>query len=79
MKGTSKYGVPILWGDSKETQEAFKNGDIILATGSTVVNGSLPELLSLAETSHTPIYFYGTSIAGTAKLLHLNHLCYEAA
>lgn len=78
MKGTSKYGVPILWGDKAETQEVFTASDVVLATGSTIVNGSLPELLELSATTHTPIYFYGTSIAGTAKLMHLNHLCYEA-
>jgi hypothetical protein len=79
MRGTSKYGVPILWGDSAETQAVFSASDLILATGSTIVNGSLPGLLELAEQTHTPIYFYGTSIAGAAKILHLNHLCYEAA
>lgn len=53
--------------------------DLILATGSTVINGSVPHLLELANNHQKPIFFYGTSIAGTAQLMGLNHLCFEAS
>lgn len=79
MVGQQKYAVPILWGDDAETTNAFEKSDLILATGSTIVNGSFPQLLERSDRHKKPIFFYGTSIAGTAKLMGLNHLCFEAS
>ena len=79
LRGASKHGVPILWGDDENTERVFSRSDVVLSTGSTVVNGSLPNLLALSEKFQTPIFFYGTSIAGTARLMSLNHLCFEAS
>lgn len=79
QRGSSKFGVPIQWGDEKETAELFQQCDLVLATGSTVVNGSLPGLLSLAEEAAVPLFFFGTSIAGTAELMNLKRYCFEAA
>lgn len=78
QRGKEKYGVEIKWGDEDETAELFKTSDIVLATGSTVVNGSLPGLLKLAEVHNSPIKFYGTSIAGTAELMNLQRFCFKA-
>ena len=78
-RGSIKNGVPIQWGDSAATERLFERSDLVLATGSTVVNGTLPQLLELAEEKATPIYFYGTTIAGIAILMNLNHLCFKAA
>lgn len=79
QRGNSKYGVPIKWGDEEETAELFEKSDLVLATGSTIVNGSLPGLLHLAARFDTEIYFYGTSIAGAADLMNLKRFCFEAA
>lgn len=79
QRGSRKFGVPIKWGDEQETDELFKQSDFVLATGSTVVNGSLPRLLELAEQEVVPICFFGTSIAGTAELMNLKRYCFEAA
>lgn len=79
QRGNSKFGVEIKWGDDQETAELFEQSDLVLATGSTVVNGSLPGLLELAEKNSVPICFFGTSIAGTAKLMNLKRYCCEAA
>jgi uncharacterized protein (DUF4213/DUF364 family) len=78
QRGSSKFGVPIKWGDELETNSLFKQSDLVLATGSTVVNGSLPGLLKLADKNDIPVFFYGTSIAGTAELMELNRYCFEA-
>lgn len=75
----SKYGVPIKWGDDQETAELFQKSELVLATGSTIVNGSLPGLLKLSEDCQTDIIFYGTTIAGAAKLMNLKRFCFEAA
>ena len=79
LRSTKKFGVPIRWGNEWETKRLFRDSEVVLATGSTVVNGSLPNLLQLAEISQTQIFFYGTSIAGTADLMGLKRFCFEAA
>ena len=79
FRGQTKFGVPIEWGDRAALDNLFARADLVLATGSTVVNGSLPEILDLAERSAVPVYFFGTSIAGAAHLLGLNRLCFQAA
>jgi len=79
QRGSSKFGVPITWGDEKETAKLFEQSDLVLATGSTVVNGSLPGLLTLASDNAVSLFFFGTSIAGTAELMNLKRYCFEAA
>ncbi len=61
-RGETKYGVPIQWGDERETAALFKRSAVVLATGSTVVNGTLPGLLELGERLRRPIFFYGTAL-----------------
>lgn len=79
FRGHTKFGVPITWSDRESLEELFSRADLVLVTGSTIVNGSLLEILNLAERSAVPIYFFGTSIAGAAHLLGLNRLCFQAA
>jgi len=77
-KGIIKFGVPILWGDLENTEEIFKGSDIVLCTGTTVVNGSIESMLKLSEKYRIPIIFYGTTIAGTAELMGLERLCFRS-
>jgi hypothetical protein len=79
FRGQLKYGVPITWGTQQALVELFAKADLVLATGSTIVNGSLVEIVHLAERSRVPVYFYGTSIAGAARLMGLHRLCYRPA
>ena len=73
-----KFGVTIDWGDDQGMEELFQKTDLILATGSTVVNGSLSDIINLAEKHQKLLYFYGTTIAGTARLMDLKHLCFQS-
>lgn len=73
-----KYGVPIGWGDDKGLEKAFEASDVVLATGSSSSNGSLAHILNMSETYNTPVYFYGVTIAGAARLMGLNHLCFKS-
>lgn len=79
QRDSTKYGVSIQWGDELETAELFQQSQLVLATGSTVVNGSLPRLLDLAQEYQSEIIFFGTTIAGTAELMNLKRFCFEAA
>ncbi len=74
-----KYGVFIRWGDMQGMKDIFKNSELVLATGSTVVNGSVVNILDFAQVYNRPVYFYGTTIAGVAQLMDLNRLCFKSS
>ena len=77
-RGQIKSGVSIGWGDKHGMEELFKKNDVVLATGSTIVNGSLPYILNLADKYNRFLGLYGTTVAGTAHLMKLNHLCFKS-
>ncbi len=45
--------------------------DLLMVTGSTIINGTIDQFISL----ETPVIFFGTTIAGPAKLLGSKHFC----
>jgi len=65
---TIKSGVKVE--DSGAYKEIVKWADLILATGTTLVNDTIDNF-----TGYVPIIFYGITISGAAKLLNLNHFC----
>ncbi len=73
-----RYGLPI-WDGNKKVERLFENSDVVLATSSTVVNGTMPRLISLAERYKRPIYFYGITGAGPAEILGLKRLCFRSS
>ena len=73
-----KYGVSI-WDGGEMTEELFKTCDVILATGSTIINDSLSQLISLSDQYQKPLYLYGTTIAGASRLLNLKRLCFQSS
>ncbi len=68
--GEEKYGVVIESGICG-MQEVEAWADLFLVTGSTVCNGSIVDFLNLNK----PVIYFGTTIAGTAKLLGLSRFC----
>lgn len=46
--------------------------DLVLCTGSTVCNGSITDFLGLGD----KVIFYGTTLAGAARLMGLPRLCF---
>ncbi|MDD5010313.1 MAG: DUF364 domain-containing protein, partial [Syntrophorhabdaceae bacterium] len=52
------------------TEEVLAWGDIILATGSTCVNGTITKFLG-----NRPVIFYGVSVAGVAKACGFDRYC----
>lgn len=67
--GKKKFGVEIEGAD--QTADAMEWCDAILATGSTIVNGTLPIFLDTGK----PTLFYGVTIAAAASILNLNTFC----
>ena len=56
----------------KMTAEAITWCDLIFATGSTVVNGTITDFINKGK----PVLFYGVTISATAKILNLNTYCH---
>ena len=69
-----KFGQIILDG-SKDMKDAVRWSDLVLATGSTLVNDTIDEILALA--GKDKVIFYGVTIAGAASLLNLNRICFS--
>ena len=72
--GTEKYGILVEDGTHK-SEEVCEWADVILCTGSTLTNETILYFYELALHGRE-IMFYGTTIAGAAKLLDLRRLCY---
>jgi len=53
------------------TLEAIKDSDLVLATGSSLINGTIPEFLNLDK----PVIFFGVTISGASKILNLRTYC----
>lgn len=68
--GTKEYGVLIEDGEKKK-EEVLNWCEIIVSTGSTIVNQTIENYMFCEK----PTIFYGTTIAGTAKLLGLEKFC----
>jgi hypothetical protein len=60
----------------ERNRNAIEGADLILATGSTLVNASIDDIRDWADTK--PLYFFGVTIAAAAYELALNRLCFEA-
>ena len=71
--GQTRYGVVVEDGTLEAIQKDVCDwAELILCTGSTVCNGTIVNYLPLKE----KILFYGTSLAGAAKLMGLSRLCF---
>ncbi len=66
--GTRKYGPLIESTDA--VSEALDWADLLLVTGSTIINGTLPDFLGAK-----PVIFYGTTVAGAAHLMGWELFC----
>jgi hypothetical protein len=70
--GSTKCGVAI---DGPERfHDNARWAGAIFATGSTVVNGTIDEIINAGRST----YFYGVTIAGVSNLLGLKQFCYVA-
>jgi len=59
----TRYGV-LIWDGRKMAEELFK---------------TLSQLISLSDKYQRPLYLYGTTIAGTSKILNLERLCFQSS
>lgn len=71
--GSVRYGVNVL--DGMDSSKMFERCQLILITGSSLVNGTIDDLMENAKRHKRRVVFYGTTIAGTAYLLGLERWC----
>jgi len=59
----------------KDIAELVEWCDVGLVTGSSVVNGTINEILDRFEAAGKPVVFFGNTISGVAALLKLERIC----
>lgn len=52
-----------------------KSCQLLLATGSTLANGTIDDLMEAASGCNSRVVFYGSTAAGAAYLLGLERWC----
>ncbi len=72
--GTLKYNIPI-WDGRTRTEELVRESDVVLATGTTLGNGSFDGIWSLIQQYNKPYLFYGVTVAGISELMGINRIC----
>jgi len=72
--GKKRFGNIILAGADCTKTDIVKWADLVFATGSTIVNGTIDDIITVY--SLDKVVFYGVTIAGTAELLDLKRICF---
>jgi hypothetical protein len=71
--GSVRCGVKVL--DGMDSSDIFERCQLVLMTGSTLVNGTINDLMENANCHKRRVVYYGTTIAGTACLMGLERWC----
>ncbi len=69
-----KFGV-MIWGGGEMTKELIKQSDIILITGTTIVNGTFDPIMQGVQNDRKDYLIYGVTGAGICHLMGLNRIC----
>lgn len=63
---------------NKHQNDIISNSSLVLATGSTIVNNSIDDIIEVSYQNKKTLIFFGVTIAGPAELLGLNRLCFKS-
>ncbi len=69
-----KYGVKV-WDGNEMTEELIKQSDVILITGTTIVNGTFDPIMRGVQNDRKDYLIYGVTGAGICQLMGLNRIC----
>ena len=72
--GSSKYGIEV-WDGQRDLSRLVEWSEVGLVTGSSIVNGTIDEIIKRFRDCGKPLVFFGNTISGTAALLDLDRLC----
>ncbi|SCK04604.1 Domain of uncharacterised function (DUF364) [uncultured Clostridium sp.] len=70
--GENKYGVIVEDGIKAYDEVVLNWAEVILCTGSTLCNGSIVNFIDIEK----EVIFYGTTVAGAAKVFNLKRICF---
>lgn len=76
--GRRVHGTEI-WDGVMRTDDLVKTAQLVLATGSTVANNTIDDLLQLAARHGVPVILYGVTAAAVCHLCAIPRLCLLAA
>ncbi len=71
----NKFGVKVMDG-SKSTLKLVKESNLVLLTGTTLVNGTFEHIYNRIKKHDKNYIIYGVTCAGVCQLLGLNRLCF---
>ena len=72
--GNSKYGVEV-WDGQTDLRRLAQWAEVGLATGSSIVNGTIDQIVRCFNDDARPLVFFGNTISGAAVLLDIDRLC----
>ena len=72
--GSSKYGVKV-WDGRRDLPRLVEWSEVGLATGSSIVNGTIDKIIRSFKDGDKPLAFFGNTISGAAALLGIDRLC----
>ena len=72
--GKTKFGVEI-WSGKTMTEKIVKQSDVVLITGTTLVNDTFSEIYKYLTKYKKDYLIYGVTCAGICSLLKLNRIC----
>jgi uncharacterized protein (DUF4213/DUF364 family) len=72
--GSLKCGIEV-WDGQSDLQRLVEWSEVGLATGSSIVNGTIDDIVKLFKDYNKPVVLFGNTISGTAALLDLDRIC----
>ena len=72
--GNLKFGVEV-WDGQTDLQRLVEWSEVGLVTGSSIVNGTIDEIIRYFKEDGKPLVFFGNTISGAAALLDLDRIC----
>jgi len=71
---SAKHGVEI-WDGKKRPQDLISQSDIVVITGTTLVNGTFDSIMDCIRDCNKDYLIYGVTAAGICELMALNRIC----
>lgn len=75
--GSVRNGVE-LWDGRTRTEELVRCSDVVLVTGTTLVNGTFDSILQLSQAFRKRLILFGVTAAATCRLMGLERMCPQA-
>ena len=72
--GRERFGVPI-WDGYDRTEDLIEAVDVVVFTGTTLVNATFDAIWDLIQTRGKRYLVYGMTAAGVCRLMGIEHLC----